>query len=175
MPRHKRHRRPAAKQAPADHRPTAGRPPTGRRPTTHRRRQRWFYDVRQYALITDSQGKVLILQLPAEYDEGAANTWTLPGGKLEPADDPAAGLLREIKEETGLKVEIDGPCTVARWSTRNSKKLGIFYAGSVRGKEPRPTLSGEHQRALWATLAEVADFPFHRPDMLTVIKQHLGK
>ncbi len=51
-------------------------------------KSRWVYDVRHYALLTDDVGNLLILQLPKEYDAAAANTWTLPGGKLEPSDEP---------------------------------------------------------------------------------------
>jgi 8-oxo-dGTP pyrophosphatase MutT (NUDIX family) len=162
MPRHKRQR-------------PKKRPESGGKPGTHGRRQRWFYDVRQYGLVTDKDGKILILQLPADYDDAAANTWTLPGGKLEPADDPAAGILREIKEETGLTPALQGPCSVARWSTRNSKKLAIFYKATLDAKQPEPKLSREHQRSLWVNVADLAEFPFHRPDMVIAIKQQLKK
>jgi 8-oxo-dGTP diphosphatase len=131
---------------------------------------RWFYDVRQYAIITDPNHHILILQLPAKYDEGTANTWTLPGGKLEPTDNPHTGLEREIAEETGLAALVSGPVTVARWSTRSSKKLAIFYRASVATAAPRPTLSAEHQRHAWVTVAELTNFPFHRSDMVDVIK-----
>lgn len=130
---------------------------------------RWFYDVRQYAILTDEAGHILLLQLPAKYDEGTANTWTLPGGKLEPADDPQEGLAREIAEETGLPAKVVGPVSVARWSTRNSKKLAIFYRATVPGTMPKPSLSHEHQRHAWAKQSELKDFPFHREDMLKTL------
>lgn len=136
-------------------------------------RPRHYYDVRQYALLQDAAGNLLILQLPKEYDEAAANTWTLPGGKLEPSDEPGEGLLREIAEETGLKPDLKGIAAVARWSNRNSKKLAIFYRAEVSGTKPALKLSGEHQRAIWISPSEVTDFPFHRPDMLTVIQNHI--
>jgi|GEM_PF-2101017 len=142
--------------------------------TTRSGRNRWFYDVRQYALLTDGADNILILQLPKEYDAAAANTWTLPGGKLEPADEPGEGLLREITEETGLKATLLGPCAVARWTTRNSKKIGIFYHATVSGTKPAFKLSGEHQRAIWVGKAEVKDFPFHRPEMLEAIQRVLA-
>lgn len=153
--------------------PQGAHPRGGRKPT-HARRQRWFYDVRQYALLTDEDGKILILQLPAAYDEGAANSWTLPGGKLEPSDDPTDGVLREIREETGLTAALAGPCGIARWSSRNSKKLGIFYKGIVAGKAPVVQISSEHQRALWVKPEEIGDFPFHREDMRLVIRRIFG-
>lgn len=154
--------------------PAAAKKPGGSRAATHARRQRWFYDVRQYALITDPAGHVLLLQLPKTYDEDAANSWTLPGGKLEPDDEPTPGILREIMEETGLKATLSGPCAIKRWTTRNSKKLAIFYLAKVSTEKPKPTLSSEHQRAVWIKPEELKDFPFHREDMKTVLEEHLG-
>jgi 8-oxo-dGTP pyrophosphatase MutT (NUDIX family) len=158
---------PKPANAPPGKRPHRGRPPANK--------SRWFYDVRQYALLTDESGNLLILQLPKEYDAGAANTWTLPGGKLEPNDEPGEGLLREITEETGLPATLVGPCGVARWTTRNSKKLGIFYRATTAGTKPQLKLSNEHQRAIWVGTGEVADFPFHRPEMLETLKSALAK
>ncbi len=137
-------------------------------------RQRWFYDVRQYAVLTDDTGLILLLQLPAEYDEGTANTWTLPGGKLEPADEPLAGIKREIREETTLAPETLTPAGITRWSTRNSKKLAIFYRAQVTGSQPKVTISSEHQRAVWVNPTELDKFPFHRPEMLETVKSITG-
>lgn len=160
----KRRRKPHGKpdQGIKGSRPTRGKAPQGGRP-------RHFYDVRQYALLTDEAGHILILQLPKEYDASAANAWTLPGGKLEPSDEPGEGLLREIAEETGLKATLTGPCAVKRWTTRNSKKLGIFYHAVAKGTKPQLKLSNEHQRAIWISPEEVKEFPFHRQEMAEVI------
>jgi ADP-ribose pyrophosphatase YjhB (NUDIX family) len=138
-------------------------------------RLRHFYDVRQYALLTDTVGHILILQLPKEYDESAANTWTLPGGKLEPMDEPGAGLLREIGEETGLKeAHLQGVCAIGRWASRASKKLAIFYRATVPGVKPELTLSGEHQRAVWIGIGELDSFPFHRLEMRDIVARELA-
>lgn len=184
-PHHRRRKsRPNAKHArgPAEAAKTGAKPsgqPAGKRSPRGRgtppNKSRWFYDVRQYALLTDDSGNLLILQLPKEYDAGAANTWTLPGGKLEPNDEPGEGLLREITEETGLPATLVGPCGVARWTSRNSKKLGIFYRATTKGTKPPLKLSNEHQRAIWVGENEVADFPFHRPEMLETLKLALAK
>ncbi len=42
----------------------------------------------------------------------SALTWSLPGGRCEPGESPAAACVREVDEETGLRVE------VIRWAGR---------------------------------------------------------
>ncbi|MEO6504077.1 MAG: NUDIX domain-containing protein [Jatrophihabitantaceae bacterium] len=42
----------------------------------------------------------------------AALTWSVPGGKCEPKEQPEAACVREVGEETGLTVE------VIRWAGR---------------------------------------------------------
>ena len=56
-------------------------------------------------------GKILLLKrtetkkfLPGYYD--------LPGGKVEPGEDPNHALISEVKEETGLDIEIVKPYNV---------------------------------------------------------------
>ncbi|WP_129116488.1 NUDIX hydrolase [Halegenticoccus tardaugens] len=40
-------------------------------------------------------------------------SWFLPGGMLEPGETPAEGAAREVREETGIEVEIDGLAAIS--------------------------------------------------------------
>jgi 8-oxo-dGTP diphosphatase len=51
--------------------------------------------------LFDSSGRVLIAQRPA--GKHMAGGWEFPGGKLEPNEDPFAGLRRELREELGVE------------------------------------------------------------------------
>jgi ADP-ribose pyrophosphatase YjhB (NUDIX family) len=52
--------------------------------------------------VVVEQGRVLLVQRGREPLKGH---WTLPGGVLELGESLAAGLMREVLEETGLTVE----------------------------------------------------------------------
>ena len=53
--------------------------------------------------LFDVDGRVLIAQRPA--GKALAGRWEFPGGKLEPGEDPRAGLERELREELGVEVQ----------------------------------------------------------------------
>lgn len=55
--------------------------------------------------IVEFEGKFLILELKL----GKETFWDLPGGKVEFGEDPKETLVRELNEETGLKVEPGAP------------------------------------------------------------------
>src|SRR6478735_6178596 len=60
--------------------------------------------VAAYAVITDDDGRILL----AHWNEGGRSGWTLPGGGLDPGEDPEGAARREVHEETGYEVVLDG-------------------------------------------------------------------
>ena len=59
--------------------------------------------VAAYAVITDAEDRILL----AHWNEGRRAAWTLPGGGLEPGEEPDRAARREVREETGYKVAIE--------------------------------------------------------------------
>ncbi len=58
------------------------------------------FTIGVFAIILDSTNKVLLCHR-LDYD-----LWNLPGGGLEIGESPWGAVIREVKEETGLSVEI---------------------------------------------------------------------
>ena len=54
------------------------------------------------------QGKVLVLKRVRPSTDGLGY-WEMPGGGLEYGETPHEALVRELKEETGLDIEIIKP------------------------------------------------------------------
>lgn len=55
------------------------------------------------AVVHDAVGRLLVVRRARP---PAAGSWSIPGGRCEPGEDPAAACAREVTEETGLVVEV---------------------------------------------------------------------
>ncbi|WP_047871784.1 NUDIX domain-containing protein [Nocardiopsis sp. RV163] len=53
------------------------------------------------AVVVNDEGEVL---LHRRADDGR---WATPGGILEPEEEPARAVVREVREETGVEVEVE--------------------------------------------------------------------
>jgi 8-oxo-dGTP diphosphatase len=53
-------------------------------------------------LVFDARGRVLIAQRPA--GKALAGRWEFPGGKVDAGESAAAALVRELLEETAIRV-----------------------------------------------------------------------
>ncbi|SNS02351.1 ADP-ribose pyrophosphatase YjhB, NUDIX family [Geodermatophilus pulveris] len=53
------------------------------------------------AVVLDGAGRLLLVRRGNEPGRGL---WSVPGGRVEPGESPAAAVEREVREETGLAV-----------------------------------------------------------------------
>ena len=60
------------------------------------------------AAIIQRGEEILCLQRGASKYDYIAYKWEFPGGKVEPGETQAGALVREIKEELALDIQIDG-------------------------------------------------------------------
>ena len=63
--------------------------------------------------LVDTDGRVLVAQRPA--GKAMAGLWEFPGGKIEPGEPPEQSLVRELREDLGIVVNVDclAPLTFA--------------------------------------------------------------
>lgn len=109
-----------------------------------------------YAVCIDD-GRVLL----AHHVTG---NWTLPGGRVQHAEDPFDAVIREVAEETGCEAVVERllgvdsrvvPAAVARAGVEH-QNIGVFYRVRITGGRLRPEPNGETVESVWTMLPDVA-------------------
>ena len=81
-------------------------------------------------IVVDNQNRVLLIL------RDDTRTWAIPGGALDPGELPTNGVTREVKEETGLDVDIRSILNVvSNQLTPKLHTLAIVLLASVTGGE----------------------------------------
>ena len=110
--------------------------------------------ISAYALIHDNC-HVLLCRLSKELPEWEG-CWTLPGGGLEFGESPEEAVIREVEEETGLKIRVTNVAgidsLVVHRDHEDFQGIRIIYHAEVTGGELRHELSGSTDRCEWHQL-----------------------
>jgi mutator protein MutT len=107
------------------------------------------------AVIINNEGKILIDQ---RLDQGLmAGLWEFPGGKIEPNETVEECIVREIKEELALDIEVGKHLITIEHNYGKFIVTLIVHYGKYLGGIPQ---TKQCQQFRWVTLAEIDQFQF---------------
>ena len=89
-----------------------------------------------------------------------AGRWEFPGGKVEPGEDETHALLREIREELGVDVEVVRRVP-GEWPVHDDLVLHLYVARLIEG-EPQPL--DHHDQLRWITPAQFVEIDWLESD-----------
>ncbi|MET9642773.1 NUDIX hydrolase [Streptomyces syringium] len=118
------------------------------------------------AVVTDAHGRIL-LQRRRDND-----LWALPGGGMDLGDSLPGAAVREVKEETGLDVEITGlvgtytdPRHVIAYSDGEVRRqFNVCFTARITGGEL--TISDESTEVRFVEAGELGALPMHHTQRL---------
>ncbi len=94
-----------------------------------------------------------------------AGGWELPGGKVEPGEDPARALVRELREELAIDTvvvgQVAGPVD-GDWPLSDDSVLRVMRVRIERGA-PQPGVA--HDQVRWLGPREVGEVAWLGPDL----------
>ena len=96
----------------------------------------WMFNARfivgAVAVVRDGQGRTLI----ARHTYRRSAPWALPGGWVRRGEDPGQAVVREVLEETGLRIEVIAPLVIQR---ERAAHLVVIYAARLVAGTFRPS------------------------------------
>jgi len=106
------------------------------------------------AMIFDAADRLLLIERGRP---PAAGKWSVPGGKLEPHETLAQGVAREVREETGLVVEVGALACIVEAITDDYHFVILDYHARVIGGSL--IAATDARSARWVALDELDSLP----------------
>ena len=122
----------------------------------------WFF-----ALAIVRLGPRFLLVQEKKY--GAS--WSIPGGRVEPGERIADACVREVLEETGISVSLDGIYRIEHGASPDRARVRVVYAATPRDDtKPKSVADEESLQAAWLTLEEIAKLPLRGSDLRALLE-----
>lgn len=109
-------------------------------------------------IVLDGTGRLLMVRRGHEPDRGR---WSLPGGRVEPGESDEEATVREVREETGLDVEVLGDPVGGVELPLSGDRVAVvvdFRCRPLPGTDPTDLRAGDDaDDAGWFTDDQVRD------------------
>lgn len=103
-----------------------------------------------------------------------AGHWEFPGGKVGVDEDPRDALVRELREELGIEVEVAAPLEVTFHRYPETTVLLLFFEVTRTTSSPEPqALEVAEVRWVDDDALGKLDFPAADLDVLAVVRRRL--
>ncbi len=111
------------------------------------------------AAVLRRRGEILIVRRGPS--QSGAGFWEFPGGKVEVGEPPEQALRREIQEELGLSIQIEGLVgEVTHAYPKKTIRLRLFWASSTS----ESLVLSEHDAFQWLRPKDVNVFELSEAD-----------
>ena len=107
-----------------------------------------------------NEGKVLICQRSEQMS--LPMKWEFPGGKMEPGEDEALTIVREIKEELHLDIEVHERLEAVEHRYPTFRIRLIPFLAEITGGKLKLE---EHRDAKWLPVTELTGYDWAPADM----------
>ena len=105
-------------------------------------------------VILNDENKCLLIKRSMS-SKGNPGKWDFPGGKVDEGESFDQGLLREVFEETKLRISLERSLHISESESPTKKVIYLFMEGRLIDGEV--TLSEEHENHIWIERNQMAD------------------
>lgn len=105
-------------------------------------------------IFNDKEELLIVKRRPDDVHH--PDTWEIPGGRLEVGEDPVEGMKREVREETGLEIEVQQPLEVRSFTRDDGQHITMIIFRCL-ALSSDVTLSEEHTAFNWKPMDEARE------------------
>ncbi|QFT87549.1 hypothetical protein FIU87_02695 [Bacillus sp. THAF10] len=123
-----------------------------------------------YALLFDEKEEQILM---VKNRGKSASYYTLPGGAVEAGETLKEAGIREVKEETGLEVELGGIFSVgeAFFEDRGHHAIFFTFTGKIVGGETKILFPEEIEEVIWMPKSEAEKYVHIRNDIKGLVNK----
>ena len=110
------------------------------------------YGLTVRGVIKNNNGEILIVKRHPK-SKTDPEMWELPGGKVEKGEHFADALVREIKEETNLDVNVGDFCEAVQNDYMHKRTVQLMMY--LEDGEGSVKISDEHTEFMWASMEKI--------------------
>ena len=107
------------------------------------------------ALLADENNKILILKRSTESKTNPGK-WELPGGKVDQGESFDQALIREVYEETQLKISLEHVVGISEQNLHLIRAVHIIMSGKIINGNLN--LSNEHEGYAWVFFENLQEY-----------------
>ena len=123
-----------------------------------------------FALVVVRRGHRFLLTQEKKYGK----TWSIPGGRVEPGESLTDAAIREVFEETGVPIALDGVLRVENTPGDQARMRILFSAYPIDDTPPKQTADDESLRAAYLTIEEIRTLPLRGAELGVLLESVLG-
>jgi len=120
-----------------------------------------------FALVVVRRGHRFLLTQERKY----GSTWSIPGGRVEPGESLASAAVREVFEETGVPIQLDGILRVEHSPSERDARVRVLYTGTpIDDTVPKTFADDESLGAAYLTIDEIRERPLRGADLCALLE-----
>jgi phosphatase NudJ len=124
-----------------------------------------------FAMVIVRRGHRFLLTQEQKY----GSTWSLPGGRVEPGESLVQAAVREVLEETGVPVRIDGVLRIEHAASDHTARVRVLFIGTpLDDTAPKTTPDEESLGAAWLTIDEIRTRPLRGAELRALLESVLS-
>ncbi len=120
-----------------------------------------------FALVVVRRGHRFLMTQEQKY----GSSWSIPGGRVEPGESLVYAAIREVHEETGVPVRIDGILRIEHAPADNTARVRVLFMGTpIDDTEPKTIADSESLGAAWLTIDEIRGRPLRGAELRALLE-----